>query len=296
MGDLLDRQTFCRVVELSSFAATARDMGLPTASVSASVRRLEEALGVRLLERTTRKVSVTEAGQAYYDSVLPALDDLKEAESTIAEESRSIRGKVRIAAPTHLAEALLVPKLPEFVECYPEIALDFALADQAVDLVEQNIDISVRIGPLQNTAMTALKLGTFHQILCATPDWIEAHGHVNDPDEIPEKLRLAYRFPGATYGYPWVFKKGDSVVERRPEGSATFDDLDAYIAAGCTGLEMICALSFQVEQYREREELVSMLPGWTGAGVDVHALTPERRLRTKRVQCSLDWLKRCVGR
>jgi len=295
MGDILDRQTFCRVVELASFVATARDMGLPTASVSASVRRLEDALGVRLLERTTRKVSVTEAGQDYYDRMQPALDDLKEVEDSIAEESQGVRGRVRVAAPTHLAEALLVPQLPEFVGRYPEITLDFTLADLAVDLVEQNIDISVRIGPLRDTAMTAVKLGMFRQTLCATPDWIQTHGHIDDPQDIPDKLRLAYRFPGTTTGYPWVFTKGDKTVERHPQGAITFDDLDAYIAAGCTGLDPICALSFQVKQRQQQGKLQAMLPNWTGAQIDVHALTPERRLRTKRVQHCLEWLKRCLA-
>ena len=146
MGDIQDRQTFCRVAELTSFSAAARDLGLPTATVSVSVRRIESLLGVRLLERTTRKVSVTEAGRRYYDRVSPILEDLSDVESATKSGRGITAGRVRIAAPTHLAQALLVAGLPAFVTNYPNICLDFTLSDSAADIVAENVDISLRIG------------------------------------------------------------------------------------------------------------------------------------------------------
>ena len=142
--------------------------------------------------------------------------------------------------------------------------------------------------------MTAVKLGAFRQVLCAAPSWIESHGRISHPSEIPERLALTYRFPGSASGYPWAFEKGDKVIELLPTSPVMFDDLDTYISAGCYGLGPICALSFQVQRHIERGDLVPMLANWSGMAIDTHALTPEKRLRSRRVQLTLDWIKQNV--
>ena len=294
MSELRDRRAFCRVAELTSFAAAARDLGMPTATVSACVMRLEDVLGVRLLERTTRKVSVTEAGRAYYDRISPLLDDLADVEAMTSADADEIAGRVRIAAPRHLAAALLVPKLAEFVESHPRIILDFTLSDQAVDMVGEAVDIAVRIGPLADAAASAVRLRAFEQILCAAPSWIESNGCITHPNDVPEHLSMAYRFPGSARGYPWVFSKRQETVEVTPNARVTFDDLDSYVEAGRAGLGPICVLSFQAQRHIERGDLVPMLPAWQGMSVDVHALTPERRHRARRVELAMSWIRECV--
>lgn len=295
MGDILDRRSFCRVAEMSSFAAAARDLGLPTASVSASVKRLEETLGVRLLERTTRKVSLTDAGRAYYDRVLPIIDDLLDAEALTSSVVAEASGRVRVAAPTHLAEAILVPRLPNFACAHPNIVLDFALADRPADMVGESVDIALRIGPLADSAMTAMKLGAFRQTVCASPDWILRNDGIEHPSDLSTHLATAYRFPGSAKGYPWVFKKDGCVEEHSPTANILFDDLDAYIASGCTGLGPVCALSFQLKRHIEQGSLIKMLQDWDGVEIDVHAVMAERRLRSRRVELVLEWIKSSVS-
>lgn len=294
MSELRDRRAFCRVAELTSFAAAARDLGLPTATVSASVKRLEDTLGIRLLERTTRKVSVTEAGRTYYDRIAPLLDDIADVEAHVNSDGDTVSGRVRIAAPRHLAGALLVPNVLALAAEHADLVLDFTLADAAVDMVEEAVDIAIRIGPLANTSASAIRLGAFQQVLCASPAWIERHGVIPHPDKIPTPLAAAYRFPGAAGGYPWVFTKDGETVEIDPHANIRFDDLDTYVEAGRAGLGPICVLSFQAARYLANGELVRMLHDWHGAAIEVHALTPERRHRSRRVKVTLDWLKGCV--
>ncbi|MEM7547950.1 MAG: LysR substrate-binding domain-containing protein [Pseudomonadota bacterium] len=294
MSDLRDRRAFCRVAELTSFAAAARDLGLPTATVSASVKRLEDILGLRLLERTTRKVSVTEEGRVYYDRIAPLLDDIAEAEAQVGQTAETVAGRVRIAAPRHLARALLVPKVAGLARAHPDLELDFMLADASVDMLGEAVDIAVRIGPLPDTSASAIRLGAFEQVLCAAPSWIKTNGVIEDPHDIRTPLAIAYRFPGSAVGYPWVFSRGDDTVEITPSANIRFDDLDTYVEAGRSGLGPICVLSFQTATGLNSGDLIRMLPDWHGASIDVHALTPERRHRSRRVDVTLDWLKGCV--
>jgi len=294
MSDLRDRRAFCRVAELTSFAAAARDLGLPTATVSASVKRLEDTLRLRLLERTTRKVSVTDEGRAYYDRISPLLEDIADVEAQVGRTADSIAGRVRIAAPRHLAGALLVPNIADLARTHPDLELDFTLADASVDMLGEAIDIAIRIGPLPDTSASAIRLGAFEQVLCAAPSWIEGNGAINHPTDISLPLAITYRFPGSADGYPWAFSKGDKMVEVLPKANIRFDDLDTYVEAGCAGLGPICVLSFQASRGLDRGDLYQMLADWHGASIDVHALTPERRHRSRRVDVVLEWLKVCI--
>jgi len=296
MSDFRDRRAFCRVAELTSFAAAARDLGLPTATVSASVKRLEDTFGVRLLERTTRKVSVTDEGRAYYERIAPLLDDIADVEAQVRQTADAVSGRVRIAAPRHLAGALLVPNIETVAHAHPDLELDFTLADAAVDMLGEAVDIAIRIGPLPDTSASAIRLGGFEQVLCAAPSWIAANDTIQHPDDVPVPLPIAYRFPGSANGYPWAFTKGDERVEIQPLANIRFDDLDTYVEAGHFGLGPICVLSFQAARGLNSGELIPLLPDWRGAAIDVHALTPERRHRSRRVDVALDWLKECVGK
>jgi len=296
MSDLRDRRAFCRVAELTSFAAAARDLGLPTATVSASVKRLEDTLRVRLLERTTRKVSVTEDGRAYYDRIAPLLDDIADAEAQVRETADAVSGRVRIAAPRHLAGALLVPNVTALARAHPALELDFTLADAPADMLGAAIDIALRIGPLPDTSASAIRLRAFEQVLCAAPSWIEANGAIKHPDDIPTPMAVAYRFPGSAVGYPWAFSKDGKKVEILPLANIRIDDLDTYVEAGHSGLGPICVLSFQAARGLNGGDLIRMLPDWQGASIDVHALTPERRHRSRRVEVVLEWLKGCIGK
>ena len=291
MSDFRDRRAFCRVAELTSFAAAARDLGLPTATVSASVKRLEDTLGVRLLERTTRKVSVTDEGRAYYDLIAPLLDDIGEVEAQVGQTANAVSGRVRIAAPRHLASALLVPNIAALARPHPALELDFTLADTTVDMLGEAVDVAIRIGPLSDASASAIRLGTFEQELYAAPSWIEATCAIKHPHDFPDPLPIAYRFPGSANGYPWAFSKGDERIEIQPTANVRFDDLDTYVEAGRSGLGPICVLSFQAARGLKSGDLVQMLPNWRGATIDVHALTPERRHRARRVDVVLEWLK-----
>lgn len=286
-------EVFCRIVEAGSFARAAADLNVPPATASTLIKGLEARLSVRLLERTTRRVSVTDEGRVYYARASAILDDLTEADEEVRSEASDLAGQVRIAAPRHLVRAVLIPALPAFTEAHPALDLDFVLGDQPVDLVAGSVDIALRIGPLVDSGLTVRTLGAFPRVTCAAPSYLERTVMPTTPDHLPPQ-RLAYRFPGQAVGYPWSFERDERRIEIRPVGGVSFDDLDAYIDAACAGLGVIQVLWFQAKAAIERGALRTILPEWTGELVSVSAVTTERRHRARRVRRVLDWLDTTV--
>ena len=237
---------------------------------------------------------MTDEGRNYYNKIASLLDDIEDLEANTRKDADIVSGRVRIASPRHLTEALLAPNLMKIAQKYPALELDFTLADRAIDMVSEAVDIAIRIGSLPDTSYSAIRLGEFQQVLCAAPSWIEAHGKIRHPNEIDGKLITAYRFPGSANGYPWIFSKDNNVTEINPVAHIRFDDLDTYVSAGRAGLGPICVLSFQAAHSLSAGTLVQMLSNWKGASIAIHALTPERRHRSRRVEATLNWIKDCI--
>ena len=291
MDRLRTLEVFCRIVELGSFSGAARDLNLPPATVSSWVKGVEASLGVRLLERTTRRVAVTPEGRAYYDRITRVLQDLAEVDDETRSAGTRLIGRVRIAAPRHLMRGVIVPRLSDFSGLHPELELDFSLADRTADLLAEGIDLAIRIGPLQESGLVAKQIAAFSLVTLACPKLaLSAPPH---PKDLPAEQGIAYRFPFPRQApsHPWRFERDGETVEIQSTGRIWFDDFDTYIEAGEAGLGFVQVLWCQAKQAIDRGTLVPCYLDWAGVQIPVSLVSPERRNRPRRATGVAEWLE-----
>ncbi|QCP53875.1 LysR family transcriptional regulator [Trinickia violacea] len=202
MDHLQAMRVFARVAQLGSFTKAAEQMQLPRPSVSNAIHYLEEHLRVRLLQRTTRRVSLTHEGSAYYARCVQVLADIDDAESLFSDATAGPRGAVRVDLPERLALHTVIPALPEFFAKYPDIRVVLSASDRIIDLIEDGVDCAVRVGVLSDTTLVARRIGMFEQINCASPAYIEQYGMPSTPDDLP--LPVSVVFPHGRYLAPRV--------------------------------------------------------------------------------------------
>ena len=194
MQNLTDIAIFVKVVELSSFTAAADALDSSQPVVSKAVTRLEEKLGARLLNRTTRRLSLTEAGSELYRRTVRALQEIENAELEVARFQKEPRGTLRVAAPMSFSIQQLAPVIQTFLERYPGVTVELNLDDRQVDLVEEGLDLAIRIGHLQNSNLVARKITPCRQIMCASPAYLAKHGNPERPEDLLEHNCIVYSF------------------------------------------------------------------------------------------------------
>src|SRR5471032_110101 len=195
MNKLQAMEVFVQVVDADGFTRAAEHMQLPKATVSTLIQSLEAALAVKLLHRTTRHVSVTADGAAYYERCLRILSDVREAEESLSRTRLSPAGRLRVDAPTGLASEILVPALPDFFERYPGIQLEMGCSDRQIDLIEEGVDCAVRGGMLGDSSLIARRVGILNFITCASPDYLARYGRPTHPNELPRHRCVNYFRP-----------------------------------------------------------------------------------------------------
>ena len=187
-------EAFVRVVESGSFVAAAERLGLSTSSLSRLVAELEQHLGARLLNRTTRRLSLTEIGQSYYERCVTLLADLAEAEDIAGQASAQPRGTVRLTCSYNMAEQRVAPAIASFVDRHAEVRFELVVSDRVVDLVEEGFDLAIRVGPVGSDRLVARRLGSMQLLLCAAPAYLERHGVPRAPDELSKHNALTYAY------------------------------------------------------------------------------------------------------
>jgi len=212
MGDLQDIALFVRVVEARSFSAAARATGATTSATSKRIARLEARLGARLLERTTRKVAPTAAGNAFYARAARILADVHEAEHAVASLSGAPRGTLRVSVPVIFGERHVAPCLPAFLQRFPEVRVDLALDDRLVDLVEEHFDVAVRVGPLGEASLVRVRVGTVPSIVVASPDYLARAGRPGVPADLARHNCLRYSLVSAAREWRFQGPRGDVPV------------------------------------------------------------------------------------
>src|SRR5690606_9588655 len=233
-----DIAVFVSVVEAGSFTAAAEALELSKAAVSKYVGRLEKRLGARLLNRTTRRLTLTEAGQALYERASGAIADLAAAESAVAELADAPRGRLRVTAPAHFGEAFLAPLFAAFRKRYPDIQLDVDLDNRIVDLVEDGFDVGLRITRLDSGSMVARKLADIRMVTVASPEYLERHGTPREPMDLREHECLLYnldRVPGE-----WRYRRGlDRLISVRVSGGFRCNSDGALKRAALDGIGIL---------------------------------------------------------
>jgi len=286
---------FAKVAERGSFAGAAQALGLANPTVSKAIARLEARLGVALLSRTSRRLSLTEAGRAALARAGRILQEGEALEDEAAEQSDVVRGRVRISAPLSFGTAYVGATLPDFLAAYPEITLDFALSDRRVDLVAEGFDLALRIAALEDSSLLARRLCTVRILLVAAPAYLDAHGRPSHPAQLRDHCALAYT-GGATRGL-WRFghpQFGEETVE--PPVRLWSDNADMLNPALLAGQGLALQPEFLVWRAVREGRLEVAMPEWSVAPLGLHLITPPSPLRPRRVEVVIDHLARALAK
>lgn len=286
--DLL--RTFVRVSELSSFTLAGESLGLPRSTVSEQVRALENLLGTRLFNRTTRRVQATQDGALLYERSKDLLSGMDEIESLFRVDDAELAGRLRIDLPTMMARRLIVPALPAFLERFPRLEVQISCTDRQVDLLREGFDCVMRIGALSDLDVVARPVGQLSMRNCVSPGYIERHGMPRHLDELASHRLVHYvrnlgaRSPGFEY------EQGGELRFQSMAGVVTVNNAEAYSAACLAGLGLIQVPAVGVDEHLRSGALVSVLEPWQARAMPVSLLYARQRHVPRRVQAFMNWL------
>lgn len=287
MDRLSSMEAFVRVVEAGSFVAAADRLGISTSSLSRLVADLEQHLGTRLLNRTTRRLSLTESGQAYYERCVTLLADLAEAEAMAGQSAAQALGTVRLTCSYSMAEQKVAPAIASFVERHPAVKFELVVSDRIVDLVEEGFDLAIRVGVLGSDRLVARRLGSMQLVLCAAPSYLERHPQPRDPADLAGHNALTYAYSASPRLWRFTDRAGE-VHEVRVAGNLHANSGDALRAAALEGMGVINEPDFLLDPALQAGRLVRLLPEYTGAGGDIWAVYPSRRHLSLKVRLFVD--------
>ncbi|WP_424931007.1 LysR family transcriptional regulator [Amaricoccus macauensis] len=288
MDRLQTIEVFVAVAETRSFAAAARHMGLSAPSVTRGVTTLEARLGVRLFTRTTRQVRLTDVGEAYLEEARHVLSQLQAADAMASGAAVRPSGLLRITCANEFGRIYVTPLLTEFLDTHPEVSVDVLMVDRIVNLVEEGIDIGVRIGPLPSSGLTAVRVGTVRRVICGTPGYFRANGHPGHPSDLKDHTLVAAAPVGPAN--EWRFgESGQTVVRVRPR--LTVSSVAAAIAAARSGWGLTRVLSYQIGPDLERGSLQTVLENHEPNPLPIHLVHVEGRRAQAKVRSFIDFAR-----
>lgn len=282
-------EVFTTVVARNGFARAADALDTSPANVTRYVADLEAHLGARLLNRTSRRISLTEAGAALYERLRNVLDDVAEAEAAASADSRAPRGRLRINAPLSFGVLHLAPLWPRFMAAYPEVDLDINLSDRVVDLVEEGFDLAIRISRGGSQAHVARKLATSHNIVCASPDYVAAHGAPASPAELEHHACVAYTQTPAPDEWQFLDASGQPYAARIRSRFAA-NNGDTVRAMALSGQAIAWLPTFLAGDDLRAGRLVHLMPDHAPPPIDILAVYPSRRHLSAKVRAMVDFL------
>lgn len=286
MSNFGDLEIFSRVVSAGSMSAAGRELGLSPAVVSKRLRRLEDRLGSRLLQRTTRQIALTEAGQGYYERVVAILAGIEEAEAFVARRSATARGTLKIAAPTSFARMHIAPHLGAFMEANADLSINLVLSDEFVDIVGEGYDVAIRIAELADSSLVARKIAPVRRILCASPHYLERHGAPRDLHDLERHNCLTH-----LAGEAWRLEGPQGLVAFRPNGGLTTNSSEVVREAVLAGIGIGLRSTWDVGPELAEGRLVQVLPDHEGSrSIAVHAIYPSRQFLPVKVRLFIDYL------
>jgi DNA-binding transcriptional LysR family regulator len=290
MNDLDAMRSFVRVAELASFTRAAEDLGLPKASVSTAVQRLETRLGTRLLHRTTRRVELTQDGQLFYDRGRELLADMDELQSMFRQSAQSLRGRLRVDMPTSTARNFIIPRLPQFLDAHPQLEIELSGTDRRVDPVREGFDCVLRVGTLGDSSLVARPLGVYRIVNCASPAYLRRYGTPRTLEDLAAHRQIHYvtTFGAKPDGFEYF--DGERYCVLPMPGALTVNNAESYQAACLAGLGLIQVPLLGVRHLIELGALVEVLPQWTAEPMPISLLYAHRRNLPRRVQVFMNWV------
>ncbi len=290
MNKLQAMEVFVQVVDAGSFTRAAEMLQMPKATVSTLVQSLEAALSAKLLHRTTRQVTVTTDGAAYYERCLRILSDVRDAEESLSRTRLSPSGRLRVDVPTGVSSEILVPALPAFFERYPDIMLELGSSDRPVDLVEEGVDCAVRGGALGDTSLIARRVGVVNFLTAAAPSYLARHGVPQHPRDLARHRCVNYFSAKTGKLFDWDFNRDGERIEIPMRGVIALNDSNAYIEAGLAGLGVIQMTDYLVERHVASGRMVQVLPDWHADPLPIHIVYPQNRHLSAKVRVFVEWV------
>jgi DNA-binding transcriptional LysR family regulator len=295
MNELDTIRIFLKVAELESFSGAARQLGLPNATVSAAVRQLEQALGTRLLQRTTRRVHPTQEGAAFYTRSRALLGDFDELRAMFRGDADLLEGRLRIDMSAGLAARIVLPRLGEFMARHPRLLVDLGTSDRRVDVIREGYDCVLRSGALTDSSLVARPLGSYRMVNCASPGYLQAMGTPRTLDDLSAHRVVHYdaQLGGSTPGWEWF--DGERTQYATVGAALTVNGTAAYEAACVAGLGMIQAPEAGLRERLRDGTLVEVLPDYRPAPMPLSFVYPTRRQVPARVLAFMDWAQGMLG-
>jgi DNA-binding transcriptional LysR family regulator len=279
---------FVAVVDNGSFAAAAERLDMSRAMTSKSIASLEDHLGTRLLNRTTRRLSLTEAGTAFYERSAQILADVWEAEQVAGRMAAEPRGTLKVTMPLAYGLHRLGPVIAEYASRYPQVKMDLSLSDRKIDLVDEGYDVAIRIGRLPESGLIARKLGTVHGVIVGAPSYFARHGRPELPADLAHHVCLGYSL--AALGDEWRLQGPDGIVSVRCTGPIKADNGDMLRLAAIAGIGLIYQPWFIVEGDVRSGLLERVLTHYTSEELGIYAVYPSRRYLSAKVRTFVDFL------
>jgi LysR family transcriptional regulator for bpeEF and oprC len=286
---------FVRIVETRGITRAAESLGIPNATATTLIQRLEASLGVKLLNRTTRRVSVTPDGAAYYPRAVAILAEVRETEEALSQHASAPRGRVRVDVPTLIARSVIVPALPRFFAQYPDIELALACNERHFDLVAEGIDCALWVGDIDDESLVARRVGFLYFATCAAPAYISAHGQPTHPRELTQHRCINHFSPRTGETVEWIFSKGAERVQAVLPGHLAFEDENNYVSAAEAGLGVAQLPAFVLKEAMERGALDLVLADWFPEPSPLHVVYPQSRHLSRRVRVFVDWLAALIA-
>lgn len=289
MDRYAEMQTFVRVAETGSLTATAERMNIAKSAVSRRLADLELRLGVQLLHRTTRRISLTDSGRRYYQQAQRLLAELEEVEQSVASEQANLRGLLRIAAPLTFGIKHLSPLLDQFMLQHPDVHLELNLDDRTVNLLEEGLDLAIRIGMLADSSLMARRLTTVRHIICASPAYLAEHGEPMQPDDL--KHHTALNYSNMPESQLWQFHlPDDKTLSVRPPVRLRANNGDVLLQAAIDGLGVLVSPDFICHHAINQGLLRPVMSNYPQADMHVYVIYPAQRHLPQRVRALIDFL------
>jgi DNA-binding transcriptional LysR family regulator len=296
MDQLAAMRAFVRVVEAGTFTRAASTLGMPKPTVTKLVQSLEAHIRTKLLNRTTRRVTVTPDGAAYYERVVRLLNDLDELDGSMTSSQSTPSGRLRVDVSASMALLILIPALPQFHALYPDIRLDLGVSDRPVDLIGENVDCVVRGGQITDQSLIARRIGSFSFVTCAAPSYLQRYGEPRHPQDLENgHFVVGYFRARSGRSKPMLFTNNEEQHEVSGHSLVCVNDGNAYVAAGLAGLGIIQAPHFMVDHHIASGALRPVLPGWGAHTLPLHVVYPPNRHVSNRVRVFVDWVAQLLG-
>lgn len=282
-------QVFIRVVDSNSFSRAADSLGIPRTNVTTAIQNLESLLQVRLLNRTTRRISLTPDGAAYYERCVRILADVDETETLFQNVARGPKGRLRIDVPSSIGKLVLLPNICEFYQRNPDVEIVMGLGDRMVDLVQEAVDCVIRVGELQDSSMVARRIGTFQSITCAAPAYLDQYGEPQQIADLEQHKAVHYFSSRNGRNLDWDFVVDGKSIVVPVKGKIAVNDSDAYLDCALKGFGLIQAPRFMLMPHLKSGALREVLPEWTPAPMPISVMYLANRHLSPKVRAFVDW-------